>query len=126
MYDQAELVYDAQPNRAGDVPLVRATVVDGEADVDAVFRATRIAQGILLNVTFARRSPLAPVGPNTFLPLGAKSAFYEYDAFWALALPTCLPPGVADIWRGYWAQRAMREMPRRAYGVTVTMHAAVV
>lgn len=43
-------------------------------------------------------------------PFNARSTVFLQDAFWALILPGSLSPLMADVWRGFWAQRLLWEI----------------
>ncbi|XP_067664740.1 uncharacterized protein [Haliotis asinina] len=91
-------------------PSIQQGVVNGEPDVDALFRLTRKQTHSQLNVTFDDRAPPAIVPAGVFSPFNSQNTFFLYDALWALLIPTTTTFRVCDIWRGYWAQRLLWEM----------------
>lgn len=89
---------------------IQQGVVNGDPDVDAIFRLTRKDKGVNLNVEFDAEAPPVVLPPNTFAPFNSQNTLFLQKAFWALLLPTTVPSRVTDIWRGYWAQRLMWEV----------------
>lgn len=74
-------------------------VVDREPDVDAIFRLTRNQE-----VYFAEQPAcVLPIG--TYCPFNSQNTFIHKDAFFTLYIPTTVSMRVADIWRGYFAQK---------------------
>jgi len=47
---------------------------------------------------------------------------FSYDALWATVIPVNTTFRVCDIWRGYWAQRVLREVQ----GPTLSFHSPIV
>ena len=78
---------------------------DHGVDVDALYRMTRE-----LPLTFERRAEAALLPIGVFSPLNAQATLFRTDALWTLLLPTTVPARVADIWRGYIAQRLLWEV----------------
>ncbi|XP_071086547.1 uncharacterized protein [Haliotis cracherodii] len=91
-------------------PSIQQGVVNGDPDVDALFRLTRKQTHSQLNVTFDDRAPPAIVPAGVFSPFNSQNTLFLYDALWALLIPTTTTFRVCDIWRGYWAQRLLWEM----------------
>ncbi|XP_067670219.1 uncharacterized protein [Haliotis asinina] len=91
-------------------PSIQQGVVNGDPDMDAIFRMTRTQTHSQLNVTFDDRAPPAIVAAGVFSPFNSQNTFFLYDALWALLIPTTTTFRVCDIWRGYWAQRLLWEM----------------
>ncbi|XP_046564892.1 probable glycosyltransferase STELLO1, partial [Haliotis rubra] len=91
-------------------PSIQQGVVNGDPDMDAIFRLTRKQTSSQLNVTFDVRAPPALVPAGVFSPFNSQNTFFLYDAFWALLIPATPTIRVCDIWRGYWAQRLLWEM----------------
>lgn len=76
-------------------------VVNGSPDVDAIFRLT---QNRLIE--FEATSPCyLPEG--LFSPSNSQNTFFHSDAFLALYVPSQISQRVADIWRGYIAQKIL-------------------
>ncbi|XP_048258260.1 probable glycosyltransferase STELLO1 isoform X1 [Haliotis rufescens] len=91
-------------------PSIQQGVVNGDPDMDAIFRLTRKQTHSQLNVTFDDRAPPAIVPAGVFSPFNSQNTLFLYDALWALLIPTTTTFRVSDIWRGYWAQRLLWEM----------------
>ena len=62
--------------------------------------------GAKLSVMFDHEAPSLALG-NAFGPSNAQNTLFLYDGFWALLLPVTVGMHVADIWRGYFAQRLL-------------------
>lgn len=90
-------------------PSIQQGVVNGDPDVDAIFRLTRTNTVARLNLTFDSTAPPVTLPPGTFCPFNSQNTLYHYSAFWGLLLPTTTTFRVCDIWRGYWAQRLLWE-----------------
>lgn len=86
---------------------VQQGVVDGDPDVDAIFRLTRKDSGVDLNVKFDKDAAPVLLPRGVMAPYNTQNTLHLYDAFWGLMLPQTVAFRVCDIWRGYWAQRLM-------------------
>lgn len=82
-------------------PLVQQGLVNGDPDVDAIFRLTRNEI-----IFFECKDPLV-LNKGSFCPFNTQNTVYHYDAFWGLLIPTTVSFRVADIWRSYWVQRLL-------------------
>ncbi|XP_046346723.2 probable glycosyltransferase STELLO1 [Haliotis rufescens] len=91
-------------------PSIQQGLVNGDPDMDAIFRLTRKQTRSQLNVTFDGRAPPSIVPAGVFAPFNSQNTLFLYDALWALLIPTTTTFRVCDIWRGYWAQRLLWEM----------------
>ena len=91
-------------------PSIQQGVVDGDPDVDAIFRLTRKDQDIALDVKFDVSAPPVLLPPQTMSPFNSQNTLFLHDALWALLLPVTVAFRVCDIWRGYWAQRLLWEI----------------
>ncbi|XP_067670319.1 uncharacterized protein [Haliotis asinina] len=91
-------------------PSIQQGIVNGDPDMDAIFRLTRKQTYSRLNVTFDDRAPPAIVPAGVFSPFNSQNTLFLYDALWALLVPATTTFPVCDIWRGYWAQRLLWEM----------------
>ncbi|XP_048249064.1 probable glycosyltransferase STELLO1 [Haliotis rufescens] len=91
-------------------PSIQQGLVNGDPDMDAIFRLTRKQTRSQLNVTFDGRAPPAIVPAGVFAPFNSQNTLFLYDALWALLIPSTTTFRVCDIWRGYWAQRLLWEM----------------
>ena len=88
-------------------PGIQQGVVDGDPDIDAIFRLTRKDRGIKLDVQFDKTAPPIALPGQTMAPFNSQNTFFHENAFWSLLLPTTVAFRVTDIWRGYWAQRLL-------------------
>ncbi|GFO05681.1 conserved uncharacterized protein [Plakobranchus ocellatus] len=91
-------------------PSIQQGVVNGDPDMDAIFRLTRKRVDRRLDVHFDSVAPAAALPAGTFSPFNSQNTLFHEDAFWALLIPTATTMRVCDIWRGYWAQRLLWEI----------------
>lgn len=91
-------------------PTIQQGVVDGDPDVDAVFRLTRKDKGVRLDVKFDATAPGVVLPHGTLAPFNSQNTLFHYSALWAMLLPVTTAFRVCDIWRGYWAQRLLWEI----------------
>jgi hypothetical protein len=82
-------------------------VVNGDPDVDAIFRLTKTMEHRKINITFDESSPSIQYPIFRMAPYNSQSTFFHYRAFWSLYLPTSVSFRLTDIWRSYWAQRLL-------------------
>ena len=62
---------------------IQQGVVDGDPDVDAIFRLTRKNEGVDLRATFDKKAP-----PHGIMALyNTQNTLHLYDAFWGLMIP---------------------------------------
>ncbi|KAK0040101.1 glycosyltransferase STELLO2, partial [Biomphalaria pfeifferi] len=94
-------------------PTIQQGTVNGDPDVDAIFRLTRKSVTSPLNVTFDSHAPPVLVPQGVFSPFNSQNTLFHERAFWALLIPTGTTFRMCDIWRGYWAQRLMWEIGDR-------------
>lgn len=90
-------------DRVGTIQLL----ADQDPDVDAIFRLTRP-----LPFTFAAPQSQASLvlPPSAYAPTNAQAAIHTYAALWSTLLPVTVHGRVADIWRGYMAQRVFHDL----------------
>jgi len=89
-------------------PAVQQGVVDGDPDVDAIFRLTRRQKSSPLRLKFDRAAPPYVLPRRTFAPFNSQNTFFASPAFWGLFLPSnSVSDRVVDIYRSYWAQRLL-------------------
>ena len=87
---------------------VQQGVVDGDPDVDAIFRLTRRHKSGPLRLKFDAVAPPYSLPSRTFAPFNSQNTFFTASAFWALLLPgNSVTDRVIDIYRSYWAQRLL-------------------
>ncbi|XP_035827903.1 uncharacterized protein LOC118478424 [Aplysia californica] len=93
-----------------DTPLIQQGVVNGDPDMDAIFRLTRKRTTTPLDVHFDPKAPPVFLPEGVFSPFNSQNTLFHYSAMWALLLPTTTTFRMCDIWRGYWAQRLLWEI----------------
>ncbi|XP_046850969.1 probable glycosyltransferase STELLO1 [Xenia sp. Carnegie-2017] len=91
-------------------PLIRQGVVNGDPDVDAIFRLTRKDVGVKLDVEFDSKAPPVLIPPGTYTPFNCQNTVYLYNAFWGLVLPPSQTLRVTDIWRSFYVKRLLQEI----------------
>ena len=94
-------------------PLIQQGLVNGDPDMDAIFRLTRKRADVDLDVRFDPTAPSAVVPAGVFSPFNSQNTLFHLGAFWGLLLPTSTTMRVCDIWRGYWAQRLLWDIGGR-------------
>ena len=85
-------------------PLIQQGLVNGDPDVDAIYRLTRE-----LPIFFKENSPLC-LPHGTMAPLNSQNTIFRYEAFWGLVFPISVSWRAGDIWRGYWVQRLLWDL----------------
>ena len=97
--------------KCGEVrPLIQQGVVNGDPDVDAVFRLTRKDNGVKLDVEFDSKAPPVLLPRGSYAPFNSQNTLFLYDAFWALMMPPGPAMRVTDIWRAYYNKRLLEEI----------------
>ena len=91
-------------------PLIQQGVVNGDPDVDAVFRLTRKDTGVKLDVEFNSKAPPVLLPPGSYAPFNSQNTLFLYDAFWGLMMPPGPAMRVTDIWRAYYDKRLLEEI----------------
>ena len=86
---------------------IQQGVVNGDPDVDAIFRLTRKDKNIDLKVEFDPDAQPVVLPPRTMAPFNSQNTLFLSKALWAMLIPTTVTFRVCDIWRGYWAQRLL-------------------
>lgn len=95
------------------VPLIQQGLVNGDPDVDAIYRLTRKYYKKNLNIKFDQNAPSLILKRNQYAPINSQNTFFHYDAFWSLVFPLNVTFRECDILRGYIAIRLMQEMDGR-------------
>jgi hypothetical protein len=95
------------------VPLIQQGLVNGDPDVDAIYRLTRKQNDELLNVRFDEYAPPLVLKPFQYAPVNSQNTLYHYDAFWTLAFPLNVTFRECDILRGYVSMRMLQEIDGR-------------
>ncbi|RNA10032.1 hypothetical protein BpHYR1_001385 [Brachionus plicatilis] len=89
------------------MPLVQQGVVNGDPDVDAIFRLTKSMQYRKIDLYFDSSSPSFQIPLYKMSPYNSQNTLISYAGFWSLYLPQSVEFRLTDIWRSYWAQRLM-------------------
>lgn len=90
--------------------VIQQGVVDGDPDVDAVFRLTRKDTGVKLDLKFDPAAPPILIPPGSYTPYNCQNTLHLRDSFWGLVLPPSGTLRVTDIWRSYFVQRLLQEV----------------
>jgi len=88
-------------------PSIQQGVVNGDPDVDAIFRLTRRSSTLPLNLTFDEMAPIVVLPQGVYAPFNSQNTLFLRSTFWALFLPVTVGDRVTDIYRAYWAQKLM-------------------
>ena len=83
------------------------SVCDGDPDVDAIYRLTRMLP-VSFDTSNGASKLLVPTA--SFAPYNAQATVHMYDAFWGMLLPFTVTGRVTDIWRSYFAQRIFQDL----------------
>jgi len=98
------IIVDAPPDEDIDVGVAQS-LADNDPDVDAIYRLGPRA-ALPLPWAFPTDAMRALVlDERVVCPFNAQAALFDDQALWALLLPASVHGRVADIWRGYIAQR---------------------
>ncbi|ELT98389.1 hypothetical protein CAPTEDRAFT_204971 [Capitella teleta] len=90
-----------------NVPSIQQGLVNGDPDVDALFRLTRKHGLEDLDVKFDNAAPPVVLPHGTYSPFNSQNTLFTAKAFWALVLPVSVTMRECDIYRSYWAQTLM-------------------
>ncbi|KAK6178453.1 hypothetical protein SNE40_013242 [Patella caerulea] len=91
-------------------PYIQHGLVNGDPDMDAIFRLTRKLTKSRMNVRFDSVAPPVVLPQGVLSPFNSQNTLFLYDAFWAMVIPVTIKFHACDIWRGYWAQRLLWEI----------------
>ena len=87
--------------------IVQQGVVNGDPDVDAIFRLTKNMNYQKIDLEFDSSSPSFQIPLYKMSPYNSQNTLISYMGFWSLYLPHSVEFRLTDIWRSYWAQRLM-------------------
>jgi hypothetical protein len=87
--------------------IVQQGLVNGDPDVDAIFRLTKSLENKRIDIQFDSTAPSLEIPKTKLAPYNSQNTFFHYKAFWSLYLPSTVSFRLTDIWRSYWAQRLM-------------------
>ena len=87
-------------------------LVNGDPDVDAIYRLTRKNEQ-LLNIEFDGSAPPLVLNKNEYAPLNSQNTFYDYKSFFTLIFPLNVTFRECDILRGYISIRLLNEIDGR-------------
>ena len=93
------------------MPLIQQGLVNGDPDVDAIYRLTRINEN--LNIKFDENAPPLVLNNKQYAPINSQNTFYHYDSFFTLIFPLNVTFRECDILRGYIAIRLLQEINGR-------------
>jgi hypothetical protein len=79
--------------------------VNGDPDVDAIFRLTRYPHGQVPDIKFDSNASPFVLPSGTMAPFNSQNTLWWRDAFHLLFIPTTVAFRACDIWRGYFVQR---------------------
>ena len=88
-------------------------MVNGDPDVDAIYRLTRKNGKSLLNIEFDSNAPPLVLKSDQYAPFNSQNTFFHYDSFWSLIFPLVFSFRECDIIRSYVTTRLMREIDGR-------------
>ena len=88
-------------------PDVVQCLVNGDPDIDAIFRLTRRYPLERIDVKFDDKAPLFLYPSKTYTPYNCQNTFFRKEAFWSLVLPISMSGRATDIYRAYWAEALM-------------------
>jgi hypothetical protein len=101
-------------NEKYPIPLIQQGLVNGDPDMDAIYRLTRKLDNELLNVKFDENAPgLVLSKKGQYAPFNSQNTLFHYDSFWSLVFPSMVTFREVDILRGYIAIRLLQEMDGR-------------
>jgi hypothetical protein len=109
---QTYVIFDKSRSRY-PVPLIQQGLVDGDPDVDAIYRLTRKLDSQLLNVEFDEFAPPLVLKPSQYAPINSQNTLYHHDAFWSMLFPVNVTFREVDILRGYVSVRMLQEIDAR-------------
>lgn len=99
--------------RVKQVPLIQQGLVNGDPDMDAIYRLTRKQNSRLLYVEFDRMAPKLVLNRGQYAPINSQNTYFHYDSFWTLLFPLNVTFRECDIFRGYIATRLLQEIDGR-------------
>ena len=74
--------------REGVDTSIQQGVVNGDPDVDAIFRLTRKDKSVDLKVEFDAAAPPVVLPPDTMAPFNSQNTLFLHKALWAFLIPT--------------------------------------
>lgn len=87
--------------------IIQQSVVNGDPDVDAIFRLSKSLDQQKFDIYFDETAPSFRIPKYKLTPFNSQNTLYHYKAFWALYLPHSVSFRLTDIWRSYWSQRLL-------------------
>ena len=88
-------------------------LVNGDPDIDAIYRLTRKFSLERIDIKFDEKSPLFIYPSNTYTPYNCQNTWFHKSAFWSMVLPISVTDRATDIFRAYWAERLMALVGQR-------------
>jgi hypothetical protein len=68
------------------IPIIQQGLVNGDPDVDAIYRLTRKNEN-LLNIEFDSQAPPIVLNKNEYAPINSQNTFYHTNSFFTLVFP---------------------------------------
>ena len=87
--------------------IVQHGMVNGNPDVDGIFRLTKEKSYKSFYAYFDPNAPPFDLSRSVLAPYPSSNTLYHYQAFWSFYLAKSVPERYRDIYRSYWAQRLM-------------------
>jgi hypothetical protein len=88
-------------------PYIQQGLVNGDPDVDAIFRLTRYPKGVKPSLLFdGSKAPMA-LAPGTLAPFNSQNTLFWRQGFPFMMIPKTVSFRACDIWRGYFAERLL-------------------
>lgn len=88
-------------------PHVIQGLVNGDPDIDAIFRLTRRFPLERIDIKFDPKAPLVIYPPGTYTPYNCQNTLFRKPAFWSMVLPASVSFRATDIFRAYWTEKLM-------------------
>ena len=95
------------------VPLIQQGLVNGDPDVDAIYRLTRKNYKAHLDIEFDANAPPLVLQGDQYAPFNSQNTWFHHDAFWSLVFPVTFSFRECDIIRSYVTTRMIREIDGR-------------
>jgi hypothetical protein len=67
--------------------LVQQGLAEGDPDVDAIFRLTRVSSGKLIRVKFDNQAPPVALPRGLAAPFNSQNTLFHKEALWGLLIP---------------------------------------
>lgn len=91
------------------IPIVQQGLVNGDPDVDAIYRIVNKKYGEDINLHFSHETPIM-IPYYSYCPYNSQNTLSTRKSFWGLYLFVTVHMRVTDIWRAYFVQRLLRDI----------------